>query len=139
MVSMGFVDDFTDGLQGLVGPGRKFKNPNQLSEHLGQPATQTSRYLKGERTTYLTAIGDMLDKLGFKLLAPGAVPAKPAEKARFDEEELRRKIANDVARICIEASVDTMTVARLLAVTRGEYDVGEVNACAWPAVGRKTG
>ena len=137
---MGFVEDFQEGLRGLVGDGRRFKNPNQLAEYLGQPPTQTSRYLKGERTTCLIAIGAMLDKLGFRLLRPGSVAADKSwsPPGGVNEEEFRKRVALDVARACIELSLDSSKMARIMAAANGE-DVGEdtANACAWPAAGRK--
>ncbi len=75
MNSMGFIEDFTDGLNSLVGRGREFENPHQLAQKLGKPSGQVTRYLKGERTKHLGAIGEILDDLGFKLLKPGESPA----------------------------------------------------------------
>lgn len=139
MLTMGFVEDFTDGLQSLVGDGRRFKNPNQLSEYLGQPPTQTSRYLKGERTAYLSAIGAMLDKLGFRLMRPGAVvdeSGSPPEVTK--EEDFRKRVALDVARACIELSLDSSVMAKILAAANGkDTEEGHATACSWPAAGRK--
>jgi hypothetical protein len=142
MDRMGFVDDFTEGLRGLVGPGRRFKNANQMSEYLGQAATQTNRYLRGERTTYLTSIGDMLDRLGFRLLRPGSVAVSDAAgpPGGVNEEEFRNRVALDVARACLELSLDSKHMAHILAAAKGEASTvaRAGDACAWPAVGRRS-
>ena len=114
MVSrMTFVEDLTYGLQDMVGPGRRFKNPNQLAEYLGMSATQVTRYIKGERTKNLGVIGEILDRLGFRLLRPGE------KQVVINEDEIRRRVAQEVFDACNEARLDGETMARITAAARG--------------------
>ena len=51
---MGFYEDLIDGMKSCIGEGKKF--------------VQTSRYLNGEREKHLRALGNILDKIGAKLV-----------------------------------------------------------------------
>lgn len=64
---MSFVDDLHNGLTNLVGDGRRFKNNSDLARFCGVEPIFTHRYLQGPKKG-LEAIGDVLDKLGAKLV-----------------------------------------------------------------------
>jgi len=104
MNTMGFIEDFTDGLNSLVGHGRKFENPHQLAQTLEKSSSQIKRYLEGERTKHLGAIGEILDKLGFKLLGPNE--STPEKAAKDDAAAVR----DMVTRILCEYDVDGQAI-----------------------------
>lgn len=104
MNTMGFIEDFTDGLNSLVGRGRKFENPHQLAQKLGKSSSQIKRYLEGERTKHLGAIGEILDILEFKLLRPGE--SAPSLPSKDDLAAVR----DMVTRILCEHDVDGQAI-----------------------------
>ena len=65
---MGFYEDLIDGMKSCIGEGKKFATNADMARHCGVQAVQTSRYLNGEREKHLRALGNILDKIGAKLV-----------------------------------------------------------------------
>lgn len=68
---MGIYDEIIAWLDRLS--TTRFKNPAQMAEHLGVPVNQITRWIKKERAPKLNTIGEVLDRLGAKVVFPGAV------------------------------------------------------------------
>jgi transcriptional regulator with XRE-family HTH domain len=102
MNAMGFIEDFTEGLNALVGPGREYENPHQLAQKLGKSSSQVTRYLAGERTKHLGAIGEVLDALEFKLLKP---KEQPGRKEPFDLSALHTEITRVLCEMDADANI----------------------------------
>ena len=78
---MSFVNDLHNGLTNLVGDGKRFRNNSELARYCNVEPIFTHRYLHGPKKG-LTAIGDVLDKLGAKLV--------------FPEEDSHQRVTRDV-------------------------------------------
>ena len=65
---MGFYEDLINGMKSCIGEGKKFATNADMARHCGVQAVQTSRYLNGEREKHLKALGNILDKIGAKLV-----------------------------------------------------------------------
>ena len=65
---MGFYEDLIDCMKSCIGEGKKFATNADMARHCGVQAVQTSRYLNGEREKHLRALGNILDKIGAKLV-----------------------------------------------------------------------
>ena len=65
---MGLYEDLIDGMKSCIGEGKKFATNADMARHCGVQAVQTSRYLNGEREKHLRALGNILDKIGAKLV-----------------------------------------------------------------------
>lgn len=66
--TMGFYLDLTEGMKACIGEGKKFSTNADLARYCGVQAVQTSRYINGEREKHLKALGNILDKIGAKLV-----------------------------------------------------------------------
>lgn len=93
---MGFYEDFLNGLSGLVGEGRRFKDNAALADFCGVQPSYTHRYLKGERGKNLKALGSILDALGADLVFPNSGKPQrgdvPPGVSPFDVENLTAAI-----------------------------------------------
>lgn len=67
---MGFYNDLVNGLNSLIGKGRKFENPTQMARTCGVAPNQVIRYIKMERKKHLQALAKVLDGVGAKLVFP---------------------------------------------------------------------
>ncbi len=65
---MGFHDDFVNGLKGLVGEDKRFKNVARLADACDVAPIQISRIINRDRETYLKAIGKIIDGVGARLV-----------------------------------------------------------------------
>ncbi|WP_027179704.1 S24 family peptidase [Maridesulfovibrio bastinii] len=68
---MGFYNDLVNGLNGLIGKGKKFENPTQMARTCGVAPNQVIRYIKQERKKHLQALAKVLDGVGARLVFPG--------------------------------------------------------------------
>lgn len=66
---MGFYEDFMAHLDSRIGEDKKWPNTNQAAKALDVAPIQLDRYLKGERKTFIQALGKIIDGLGAKLIA----------------------------------------------------------------------
>lgn len=65
---MGFYEDLVEGMKACIGEGKKFSTNADMARYCGVQAVQTSRYMNGEREKHLKALGNILDKIGAKLV-----------------------------------------------------------------------
>lgn len=68
---MGIYDEIIAWLERLS--TTRFKNPAQMAEALDVPVNQITRWIKKERAPKLNTIGEVLDKLGAKIIFPGMI------------------------------------------------------------------
>lgn len=65
---MGFYKDFLEELEKAA--YQRFKNPNRLAEFLDSEPNLITRWLKKERIPRADKMGEVMDKLGMKLIPP---------------------------------------------------------------------
>lgn len=65
---MGFYEDLVEGMKACIGEGKKFSTNTDMARYCGVQAVQTYRYINGEREKHLKALGNILDKIGAKLV-----------------------------------------------------------------------
>lgn len=94
---MGFYEDLINGMKSCIGEGKKIATNADMARHCGVQAVQTSRYLNGEREKHLKALGNILDKIGAKLVwdhVPATNAPDTPESAQYEATiaELRKEI-----------------------------------------------
>lgn len=67
---MGFYNDLVNGLNNLIGKGKKFETPTQMARECSVAPNQVIRYIKQERKKHLQALARVLDGVGAKLTFP---------------------------------------------------------------------
>ncbi|BDQ36331.1 hypothetical protein SYK_06910 [Pseudodesulfovibrio nedwellii] len=80
---MGFHDDLTNGLKGLVGKDRRFKNNARLAEACDVAPIQISRIVKKEREQYIKALAKIIDGVGARLIFDDANEHDTAREVCF--------------------------------------------------------
>lgn len=71
---MGIFDEALKAIRDATAGGGQYKDPTQLARDCGFEPNLISRWLSGERSPKLNKIGPVLDKIGFRLVAPDERP-----------------------------------------------------------------
>ena len=79
---MGFYKDLNDGLNSLVGEGKRFKTNADLARFCDVDPSLTHRHLKGKHGKSLEAISNVLDRIGAKVVFLDQAPS-PAKNVHF--------------------------------------------------------
>lgn len=87
---MGFYEDLVEGMKACIGEGKKFATNADMARHCGVQAVQTSRYMNGEREKHLRALGNILDKIGAKLVWD--TPTSDASSAHASPQDYMQRI-----------------------------------------------
>ena len=90
METMGYYEDLVEGMKACIGEGKKFSTNADMARYCGVQAVQTSRYMNGEREKHLKALGNILDKIGAKLVWDHDQKNIPSQN--FKSQEYIKKI-----------------------------------------------
>lgn len=65
---MGFHEDLINGMKGLIGKGKRYKNVARLADACDIAPIQVSRIIKKEREQYIKSLAKIIDGIGARLI-----------------------------------------------------------------------